>query len=483
MQFLKTFESSSNKDYLLFTVLFIVCIGLAVVSGVYGLVFGVVILVAIVCLAALIALFFNHRIGLYYILAYVFYMFLINKVAIVPFPLGVIVDLLCAITGLSLWINFHYNPDPLRTHPFRNVIGYFVLACVAMDVVQLGNPLGGGSFSNALVTFREAIYLISTFFIAYHTLDTKKEIVKFTYVWVIFSATVAVYGLKQEWFGLSDAEWYFLRSDPRKFELYVTWGHVRKWSFLTDPSIYGMMMALSSIFCFVLTLRKINWKLRTVLIGFTLMFLLAMSYSGTRTAFGIVPIGIAFYFLMTIDNPRMLAAGIATAIMALVLFFGPFYGPTLHRIRSTFNSSDPSMSFRDMKRKNLQKYIYTHPTGVGLGTANQIAGRYSITSDTDSGYLRTAIEKGILGLILQMGLFFAVIYVGVNTFFDSRDMLLRTLIAAYLAGILGIAVANFYQDAVDQKPMNILLASFFAIILRLNQFQTREGTQLNNNPL
>src|SRR5690606_1863298 len=109
---------------------------------------------------------------------------------------------------------------------------------------------------------------------------------------------------------------------------------------------------------------------------------------------------------------------IVTALGIIVLLVGPFYGPTLNRIRSTFNRDDPSMSFRDQKRQVLQQYIFQNPLGTGLNTANGVARRLTVTADTDNGYLRAAIDKGLQGLFLQLGLFAAAMVTGVRRFYS-----------------------------------------------------------------
>lgn len=475
MSRLKSYPVALLKEYAFYFLLLVISITIAYTTGVYGIKVGGAIFGGIIALASILVLFYNYRSGFYFLVFYVYFIFVIAAFVTMPIPNGMIVDALCILTLLSMWIHFHNAGTLVREYPFRNLIGYLVIITVSIDVIQLANPFAL-DVNFGFITFRETIYLISTYFIAFQVLNTRSAIAKFSFLWVAFSLTVAFYAIKQEHLGLSDVEWAYLRSDPRRYELYVIWGHVRKWSFLSDPSVFGITMAFCGVFCFVISLRRFNWKLRLAAVISAIIFWVAMSYSGTRTAVGVVPIGVAFYFFMTFDNPKMMAAAVATGVVFLILFFGPFYGPTLNRIRSTFNKEDPSMSFRDMKRHILQDYIWRHPIGVGLGSANKVAGRLTITSDTDSGYLRTAIDKGIPGLLIQFALYFAVMFVGINTFYDSDDPLTKSLLAAYLAAFFAVTVANFYQDTVDQKPLNILTASVFAIVLR---FQKMTEKKLN----
>jgi putative inorganic carbon (hco3(-)) transporter len=482
MSRVRSYPFTLLKEYAFYLILLVLSITIAYATGVHGLKAGAAILAAVIGIAALLTLFYNYHSGFYLLVIYVYYIFVLGPFIPPPIPYGVVIDALCILTLLSMWIHFFNSSQLDREYPFRNLIGYLVIVLVALDFVQLLNPAMTDT-RFGFITFRETVYLICTYFIAFQVLNTRSAISFFSILWIILSLTVAFYAIKQEHIGLTDEEWSYLRSDPRRYELYVIWGHVRKWSFLSDPSAYGITMAFCGIFCFVISLRKFNWKLRAASFVCSIIFLVSMTYSGTRTAFGVVPIGIAFYFFMTFDNPRMMAAAVATALIFLTLFFGPFYGPTLNRIRSTFNKEDASMSFRDMKRHILQDYVWRHPIGAGLGSANAISGRLTITADTDSGYLRTAVDKGLVGLLVQFALYFAVMFVGINTFYDSDDPLVKSLLAAYLTAFFAITVANFYQDTVDQKPLNILVACIFAIVLRLQVITNKKNkTPINSNP-
>jgi len=125
----------------------------------------------------------------------------------------------------------------------------------------------------------------------------------------------------------------------------------------------------------------------------------------------------------------------------------------------------------------LQAHILRNPFGTGLGTANGVAKRLTVTADTDSGYLRTAVDKGILGLILQLGLYCSVMIIGVRAYYRCRDIQIKSIYAAYLSGFFALTFANFYQDVSDQKPLSILLIAVFAVMLRLENME--EQTELS----
>ncbi|MEO7988383.1 MAG: hypothetical protein ABI663_02520 [Chryseolinea sp.] len=465
------FRAESLRQFAVFVFLLLVSLSIAYTTGAYGIKVGIGIVALIASLVIVFCIFYRYKFGFYVLLVYSHFMFLIGSFVTLPIPLGTIIDAILVLILLAVLVHRKYqSTTPIKKeHPFKNVVGTFVIISVVFDLIQVLNPISPLSIGITLLELRESLYLILIFFISFKIFDSYKAIVNYTLIWVFLSLLVAGYGLFQEFAGLRDFEWQFLRSDPRRFELYFIWGRVRKWSFLSDPSVFGMQMAFCGIFCFIIALGKFPARVRLISLVVAVISMMSMSYSGTRTAVGMVPLGIALYFLMTLNNPKMLVAAILTGLIFLAVIFGPFYGSTANRIRSTFNKDDPSMSLRDGKRDILQGHIMHNPLGSGLGTANGVAKRLTVTADTDSGYLRTAVDKGIPGLIIQLGLYCSVMIIGIRAYYRSRNSRIKSLYAAYLSAFFAITFANFYQDASDQKPLNILMIAVFSIMLRLEK--------------
>ncbi len=465
------FRAESLKQGSVFIFLLLVSLTIAYTTGTYGIKVGAGIVTLIVSLFVVFYLFYRYTFGFYVLLVYCHFMFLIGTFITLPFPMGTVVDAILVLVLFAILIHKQYQSADIvsKDHPFKNAIGIFIIISFLYDLTQVLNPVSHLPIDLTLMALRESFYLILIYFISFKVLDSYKAIIKYTLFWVSLSLIVAVYGLHQELVGLNDFEWEFLRSDPRRFELYYIWGRIRKWSFLSDPSVFGMQMSFCGIFCFVIALGKFPARVRIVSLIVSILAFLSMSYSGTRTAVGMVPLGIALYFLMTLNNPKMQVVAILTGLVFLAIIFGPFYGSTATRIRSTFNKDDPSMSFRDVKRHVLQHHVKQHPLGSGLGTANGIAKRLTVTADTDSGYLRTAVDKGIPGLIIQLGLYCSVMIIGIRAFYRSKSNRVKSLYAAYMCAFFALTFANFYQDASDQKPLSILLISVFTILLRLEK--------------
>lgn len=458
--------SQKSKTLLLFVSLCALAVTIAVLTAESGIIGGLVAFAVVVLLMTLGFTMVKPIVGFYMLYFYTFFMFLIGNLLRLEIPVSALVDVLIILTLVAIMINTHFGATKVQEEsPFSSWIGYIIIASVSCDFLQVFNPTTHLPIDVNLTSFRESLYLIAVFYITYKIFSTSKLIQNYSQMLLLMSLSVAVYGIFQEVFGLRDFEWEWLRSDPRRFELYYQWGAIRKWSFLSDPSVYGMLMAFCGIVCFVFAIaHNGGMKFRVITFGLALVFFVAMSFSGTRTAYGMVPLGIGLFFFLTLNNVRVQLVSIVTALGIIVLLVGPFYGPTLNRIRSTFNRDDPSMSFRDQKRQVLQQYIFQNPLGTGLNTANGVARRLTVTADTDNGYLRAAIDKGLQGLFLQLGLFAAAMVTGVRRFY-SLGGIDKALCGAYLSGLFALSFAHFYQDVTDQKPLNLILASIYAIIV------------------
>jgi O-antigen ligase len=293
-------------------------------------------------------------------------------------------------------------------------------------------------------------------------------------VWLGIALLTGLYGIYQRVFGLPDFEHAWLYASEDRVGLLVIWGQLRVFSFLSDPSVFGLFTAASALAAMVLAMGPFKLRYRALFAAIMVILLVAMSYSGTRTAIALVAVGVAFYVTIMMHNRKTFMAGVALVFMGLALLFGPFYGGTMSRLRSTFKASDdPSMAVRDFKRQQFQEYIQTHPIGGGLYTVGHNGDRYSKGHqlagkwDPDSGYLLTALETGWIGLLIFQGLFCVVIITGINNFFSINDPLLRTYILVYIIPFMALSVAHFTQDAMFSKPTNVIIYATYALVIKI----------------
>jgi putative inorganic carbon (hco3(-)) transporter len=423
-------------------------------------------------LAGLLAIgwmFRDYKMGIYFMFIMCVFMSYANRMLGTLFQFGIVLDAVAALTFFIMLFTDRHKRDWSR---LKNPITYFYVFIVMYQLLQVFNP-NATSFVGWLVAFRANTSFL-LFFAFYHLFNSFEEVKKFTILWLVLASLVGFYGIWQEFVGLNVQELKWVYSNPGRTDLLVIWGHMRKFSFLSDPSIFGLFMAFSALACFILALGPYPGIYRLLLTFLGGIMLVSMSFSGTRTAIAMVAVGVAFYIILTLRNRNTIFVMIVAGAGAMAVLFGPFYGGTVQRIRSTFSlSDDASMNVRDKKRVRLQAYVRSHPFGGGLNTTGMNGVKYSPGHtlaegwDPDSGYLLTALELGWIGLVLGMAFFFLVILQGINNYFSINDPLLKNITLAYIVPFMSLSVAHFTQDAMFQKPVYLVIIATYALMLTL----------------
>jgi len=240
------------------------------------------------------------------------------------------------------------------------------------------------------------------------------------------------------------------------------------------------LMAAASIILLTLylNLKMPKGRKRLVLLGIVLS-VLAMTYSGTRTATLMLIIEIGLYVLMTITDKRTIVFFSFFAFLLAVVIFGPSYGNgTLRRLKSTFDlKSEESLQVRDINRHSIQPYIYAHPMGGGIGTTGVAYIDYNrghplAGFPTDSGLLSIVLEYGWIGLLIQGLTYFIILYEGIRAYYKTRDPEERVLLLSAVLFIFGFVFAQYAQVAIGQLPNSFFFFGLNAVIIRLHQVQS-----------
>lgn len=440
-----------------------------------GMTTGPVIMMAILGITVVAAVLKDYRIGFYLLVVLGVFMFYIDRLFQTGFPLGTVYDALAGLTFVAVFVNGYSNRD--WTH-FKNPVTIVFFIVTLYQVLQVVNPSAVSRIAWLVAMRNNSSILL--YIVCFQMFATFKDIKKFTAFWLTIAMIVGLYGCYQEWFGLLPFEENWIYNNEERLRLYFIWGKMRKFSFLSDPSAFGLFASMGALAFLVLSLGPFKTLTRFFLAFCGIMMLMGMSYSGTRTAIAMTAVGIVFYIILTLNNKTTLVATVAGGFIGAILFFGPFYGGTMNRIRSTFNpDEDPSMVVRDQKRVRFQKYVLSHPIGGGLYVTGVNGLRYSRGHelaqgwDPDSGYLLIGLELGSIGLVLFMLLFFLVMLKGINNYFSIKDPLLRTYNLAYLIPFFALSVAHYTQDAVFTKPMNLIAIAAYAVIVKIATFERK----------
>jgi hypothetical protein len=426
----------------------------------------------IVFLAISIFSLINYRFGFYAALTMGFFIFTIARLSTVDLPVGPLVEIPLYCSFLGLFLNRIINQTTIFQKS-GHIITYGMFIYVLFHLVQILNP-DMDSISGWALLYRRFFMIGVLYFIALNIFDSVRSVIFFFSYWVFWSFIAGFYSVWQSIFGLSSFEERWLRSSAKSLELfYISDGVYRKWSLFAEPASFGIAMAATSILMLVLMILVKNTRIKIVFSLLIVFIFLGVAYSGTRTAYFIIVVGICLYILMTITQKRTLIFASSFFVLFLMIMFAPIYSNvTINRIRTTFAfSEDASLNVRDINRNMIQPYIYKHPFGGGMGTSGGAGlmhnpSHFLAGFPPDSGYVKTAIETGWIGLFLQCLLYFFILQSGLKAYLTCRNKIFRPYLIAAVVCVFSFVIAQYGQEATDQVPECFLFFSCLAVIAK-----------------
>jgi O-Antigen ligase len=454
--------------------LLLVSLSVAYLTAYKSIVIGLVFLALISILPFLLKSVQSLTFGFFVLLYYSFSLFFIGRLLPIKLPMGLGVELLLILLFSGILI----SGRKIEWSHFKNTTTFLLLISTLFGLLQFFNP-NALSLEPWFLSTRVLVFNLILYFITVTVLNSGNIIKRFSKIWLALSLITAFYGIYQEIFGYSEFEWHSIYNSPGTIDLILNGAILRKFSFLSDVAAFGMLMAFSSIFTIVLAFGPFSIKRRLFMILCAVVFLMGMSYSGTRTATAMVPFGLLMYGLLSITRKATVLMGVLTVCAFLIFLYGPFYSATATRVRSTFKpSNDPSLGIREINRAKIQPYLRAHPFGGGVYTTGgegemNSPGHPLAGFPSDSGYLKTGLEIGWIGLIIELLLYLVVLKAGVINYYRVKNQTLKILYAAYISSFFALCIANFTQNnTLTQKPQIIIVFAIFTIMPNMIKFDS-----------
>jgi putative inorganic carbon (hco3(-)) transporter len=450
---------------------------------------GSTVLAAIMGICILVACFLSAELGLYVMTLYGFFAsavarFLSND----QLPVGVITDILVFTTFIGLFFSIK-NLKENTTHFFRSrpVILYTII--LVYLTFELFNPLGH-SFLGWLQVMRKVFESFLVVFIAYNFFDSLSKVLRFIKGLFLFAFIVALYGCFQQWHGLLQFEIDWVNADPVRFGLICIWGEYRKFSLLGGPTEFGIVMAGCSLLFMLIGVYERNTFNKIMYIIGSIFMLLAMTYSGTRTANAMLAGGLLFFLLLTFNKKSSRIFAFVALLAFLFVLYAPIYSSsTLNRFRSTFSATqDASYNVREINRQTVQPFIWSHPFGSGLSTTGSMGEKYNPGNPnagfpTDSSYLNKALESGWIGMALTCFFYFFLLQYTVRGYFATKTKKLKVLFAVCGAFFFSYFLGEMAQEAVGLFSNMMVFFPVLAIVLRLRKMVEKDSLSDVSSPL
>ena len=461
---------NSSFGYILFIVIAFV-VSLFVHKG--GLNFSLGLFAAVVLLPLGIGAMLHLRFGIYLILAISFFLMGVKRL-FPEEPIGAVLDSLLILMVFGLFLK------QVRIKDWRftwNPISFAILLWAGYNLFQLANPWAMSTMA-WFHAGRSTVGIMFLFFIGLYAFKEIRHVVNWLGFWIGLAVVGALYGLFQEINGLSSLESEWLMASYTRFSQIYSMNLVRKFSFFSSPGTFGLTMGISALACLVMLFQPTIRKWIKVFLGLGAIFLiLAMFYSGTRTAFVILPAGFFFFAMITFNKKAMIAL-IPGAAILLTLVFIPTENPQLMRLQSAFQPGEAvSYKARMENLAYIQHHIQTHPIGSGLGSTGVLAQKY--TPETllsqfppDSGFVRIAVETGWIGLLFYLGMILTIMIVGVKNYFSIKNPSIKIYQAISLSIIFALIIANYTQPAILELPILVIFMTITVFLAKLKEFDT-----------
>ena len=187
--------------------------------------------------------------------------------------------------------------------------------------------------------------------------------------------------------------------------------------------------------------------------------------------------GIVFYGVITLYEKRTIIFMSCCGFLLAFILMVPIYdNPVILRIRSTFEpSNDNSALVRDMNRKTVQPYIYSHPIGGGIYTCGNLGvlynpGHYLSFYPPDSGYMQILMDQGFIGLIMTLIFYFVILKTGIKHFYRVKDPWLKTLYVGNLVFIFALMTGQISQMPIPMYRSVFYMYAAFALLLKMHYF-------------
>lgn len=469
-----------NKGNILLVLLWLLLIPAIAFVASSSLKISVMVVIGIMGLAIALTCVMYYKLGYYIYIGITLILPLLERMSGSEQSTGLVMDglLFCTLMGCLLhkghpsFRKVNYAKDPLLI-----VLYLYTLVLVLQIANPFGfNPIGWAIFMR--VTLRNILFVI----IGLNVFNSMKDVHTFFKFWIAVCTAAAVYACIQQWFGLLPYEKAFMAKYPKLFNTTIILSGIRIFSFMSDAASFGIIMACNIVICMILlTGSKVTISIpkKALMVVIIIFHMLALGYSGTRTGYVMLPLGLMLFFIANLQKRNTILIAMAFGFCALVILFGPFHSnPTVIRVRTAFlGKQDESVNVRDRNRAVAQPYIYSHPFGGGLmttgGNALIFHPNHPLANlQTDNGYLRGVLETGWLGLILMAANFYFLIQIAIVNFFKMKSELDKLLMISMAAAVFEISLAQYTQDASTLVESAIMLNAFTAILIKVKYLYT-----------
>lgn len=423
-------------------------VGLLLGTGFYCL--GPTVIAVLGGLTGLVLILVYPSLGLYLLAAYA----VIDSVLRLNHSLlSPVWDELLFVVLVVVWLTHASRTGQLQVR--FGLLGWPVLFFIGISLFRYILPAPHPQVS--LEGLRVVIEFILWYYLTVNLLDRPQQVRKLV-AWVLLVMTgISLYGFYQYLIKVPiPTDWY-----ESAYEIGL---RTRVFSIVGSPNVLGSLLALTFPLSFGLFLTDRRWKWRVVLLIVTAVLGVCLIMTFSRGAWLALAFGLLVFGLV-VDRRVLIGLIIFTLLVPIAL-------PTVYQ-RVAFIAS-PQYRVSSEKDGRIARWSETvaewerHPlVGQGFGeVGGAVAARSPIVKGnyTDSYYLKTGAEMGVLGLGALLWLLLAVLRAGAHTVYQLKDPWFRGLAGGIMAGLVAVIFHNMVEN-VFEVPMMVTYFWFFAGIM------------------
>lgn len=406
----------------------------------------------------LILSFNNPFFGLMVTVSYSFLMGIFDR-EIGGLSYGMGVEAFLIVTWLSVW----YNAKKFDFKSLNNDLVKLTFIWFIISVLELFN-LSGASPRGWLQEVRStALYPLLIAPLGVLLINTKERLNIFITIVFVLSFLATLNGLKQEFFGLSKGEQYFLDTDGAL--THVLFGHIRYFSFYSDASQFGPSQAHISLIALIFAISlKTSWPKRILLLILSALSFYGMLISGTRGALFVIAFGVVMAIALS-KHTKALIWGTGISLICFSLLKFTYIGNDnyqINRLRSAINPEDASFNVRIINQAKLSTYLANKPFGEGLGVIGHWgrefnSDKYLSTIAPDSYWVKVWAMYGVVGLTFFFCMWMYWMGKSAGMLWNMQDKPLRVKLIALLAGVFGIFICSYGNEVMNTMPSTMFI--------------------------
>lgn len=272
---------------------------------------------------------------------------------------------------------------------------------VLNDTCGLGINIGAWYTGARMMAF-QILYIFLVFSIY---ISSPEILTKYLKIWAFLSLFSALWTLKQQYIGFATNEMNFLYGAGRSTHIIQGGTLIRYFSTFSDAANYGCNAAAAATAFAIFGISSKNQKDRWFYIITSIIVVIAMFASGTRTAIFCMAGGFIVFLFLSKSVKIIIPSAIIGGLFFFILAFTTIGqgNQQIRRMRSAFNRGDASVKVRDINQETMRKYMQDAPWGIGLGMgydnvpANNKYNRMA-TIASDSEYVFIWLRTGRIGI-------------------------------------------------------------------------------------